>query len=465
MKRTILTKKASLILSAVLVVVASLGFAFTGTAGAHNAEDSYVYVNVTETSLNGRVDYPFGDLREALGFRLDGSEEENAAELAGRIDELHAFADDHLEIRGEGQSYELVFGELEFLFEDDPDQEINYVIIPYTAEVTTETVPRVLDVTFDPFFDLSDDNNALLLVQNDWKAGIYDNGEGQDGFFTFDGDTPRQDIDLGEPNGWKNFTASFSLGLDHIRTGPDHILFICVLLLPSVLVFSLGGWRPADNFGRSLWRILKIATMFTIAHSITFTLAGLGVLPLPSAKITETIIALSIAAAALHNLRPIFPNKEWIIAFGFGLFHGMGFASLVSGLEVDRRTQLVSLLGRNVGIEVGQVGVILAVFGLLYLLRNTVLYRWVLTIGSLVMAVVATVWMIERLFETDFGTNDLVEVFIRVPRSLYVIAVLTALAGAYQIYERRRNRLVDSVDIPTIDLTEEEPDDRALVEV
>ncbi len=458
-------KKSFLVFSAVMVVLASVGFAFTGVASAHNAEDSYVYVNVTETSLNGRVDYPFGDLREALGFRLDGSEEENVAELVGRVEDLRFYADEHLDIRGEGQNYELTFGDVEFLFEDNPNEEINYVIIPYTAEITTGTVPRVLDVTFDPFFELSDDNNALLLVQNDWKAGIYDNGEGQDGFFTFNSDAPRQTIDLGEPSGWKNFTASFSLGLDHIRTGPDHILFICVLLLPSVLVFSLGGWKPADSFGRSLWRILKIATMFTVAHSITFTLAGLDILPLPSAKVTETIIALSIAAAALHNLRPIFPNKEWIIAFGFGLFHGMGFASLVSGLEVDRRTQLVSLLGRNVGIEVGQVGVILVMFGLLYLLRNTVLYRWVLTIGSVVLALVASVWMIERLFETDFGTNDLVEVFIRVPRSVYVIAVLTAIAGVYQIYERRRDGLVDSVDIPTIDLTEEAPDERSLVEV
>lgn len=91
----------------------------------------------------------------------------------------------------------------------------------------------------------------------------------------------------------------------------------------------------------------------------------------------------------MHNLGPIFPNREWVIAFSFGLFHGLGFASLVSAIEVDRNTQLISPLGRNVGIEIGQATVILVCFGLLYLLRNTVVYRWVMMIGSSVLALVA----------------------------------------------------------------------------
>ncbi|NNE94734.1 MAG: hypothetical protein HKN24_01765, partial [Acidimicrobiales bacterium] len=292
--------------------------------------------------------------------------------------------------------------------------------------------------------------------------------EGQDGFVVFDRNNQSQVIDLGDSSWWKNFRSSISLGMDHIKTGPDHILFVLVLLLPSVLMFSGGAWKPSDDFVGSLWRVLKIVTMFTVAHSITFTLAGLEILPLPSAKITESIIALSIAAAALHNLRPIFPNKEWLIAFTFGLFHGMGFASLVSGIEVDRSTQLVSLLGRNVGIEIGQAVVILVCFGLLFLLRNTVLYRWILMVGSTVLTVVALLWMYERLFEQEVALgsltlNSLVEKFTRFPRSVYVIAVLTVVAAGFQLYERRNNRLVDMVDLPTIDTPP--ADERELVEV
>ncbi len=446
------------ILSAVAVVTASLGFLFGGTAAAHDAEDSYVYLDIAESAISGRVDYPFGDLREVLGFELRGSEDEIIAELEGRADELRAYADEHLAIGAGGVDFPLTFGALDYLFEDNPEREINYVIIEYSASVPGD-VPRVLEVTFDPFFDEVEDRNALVLIQNDWAGGVFDNGEAQieDAVYTFDAGSRSQTLDLGDASRWKNFTASLWLGLDHIRTGPDHILFILVLLLPSVLVFS-GDWKPSDNFGRSLWRIIKIATMFTIAHSITFSLAGLGILPLPSAKITETVIALSIAAAALHNLRPLFPNREWTIAFGFGLFHGMGFASLVSGLEVSRGTQLISLLGRNVGIEIGQILVILSTFGLLYLLRNTLAYRWVLTAGSAVLSLVALLWMFERIFETDFGTNGFVERFVRFPRALYAVAVLTALAAVYQLYERRNDRLVDTVDIPTVEGGRLEPE-------
>ncbi len=449
--------------AAVAIVFASIAVLFVGPASAHNSEDSYVYLDVGQTSLSGRIDYPFGDLRKALGFDLDIDASPAAweDELLGRYDDLTAYADEHLDI----QDYTLNFGELEFLFEEDQAQEINYVILPYTATVGGE-VPQQLDITFNPFVEEVPDRNVLVIVQNNWQAGLYDNGEGKQSEFVtiYNQENQSQTVDLGTSSWWKNFSTSVQLGLDHIRTGPDHILFVFVLLLPSVLVFSdRAQWEPSDGFGSSLWRILKIATMFTIAHSITFTLAGLGILPLPSAKITESVIALSIAAAALHNLRPIFPNREWLIAFSFGLFHGMGFASLVSGLEVSKSTQLISLFGRNVGIEIGQGFVILVCFGLLYLLRNTVAYRWVMMIGSGVLTLVALLWMYERILERDVGVNGIVEKFTRFPRSVVAIAALTVVAAGFQMYERKNSRLVDTVDLPTLENSDD--DDRELVGV
>ncbi|MGI9610475.1 MAG: HupE/UreJ family protein [Acidimicrobiia bacterium] len=461
-------KNISRVSAAVALVFTSVAVLFAGTAAAHNAEESYVYLDVSETTLSGRVDLPFVGLREALGFELDPDADTETweAELNARYDDLVGYANQHYAV----EDYPLTFGEIEFLFEDLPGQEINFVILPYEAEVTSVSVPRQLTVTFNPFFVEIDNKNALVIVQNDWKAGVFDNGEGQnqDFVFTYDANSQTQTIDLGEASWWKNFTSSIELGVDHIRTGPDHILFVLVLLLPSVLIFSNGTWKPSNNFGASLWRVLKIVTMFTVAHSITFTLAGLDLIPLPSGKVTESIIALSIAAAALHNLRPIFPNREWVIAFVFGLFHGLGFASLVSGLEVDRSTQLISLLGRNVGIEIGQAVVILVCFPLLYLLRNTVLYRWVMLIGSGALSVIALLWMYERIFEAEVAVgslnlNNMVEKFTRYPRSVVVIAILTAAAAAFQFYERRNNRLVDEVDLPTLDSST--TDDRELVEV
>jgi len=185
-------------------------------------------------------------------------------------------------------------------------------------------------------------------------------------------------------------------------------------------------------------------TMFTLAHSVTFTLAGLGLVPSPGAKVTETIIALSIAAAALHNLKPIFPNREWSLSFAFGLFHGMGFASLVSDLDISRSSQLVSLLGRNVGIEIGQVVVILLLFPALFLLRRTPVYQPFLVVASIALAVLAMLWSTERVFEVDLGTDGIVDQFASVPAGYIAAAVLTAAAGGAFLYYRSQNQLIDT---------------------
>ena len=238
--------------------------------------------------------------------------------------------------------------------------------------------PTVIQVTLDPFFDEIENRDALLLTGNDWTRGIVDSEADQ--LVRLTPGKRTDTVELGDSSQWKNLSASIGLGLDHIRTGPDHMLFIVALLLPSVLIWR-SEWRPAQSFGRTLWRLTKIMTMFTLAHSVTFTLTGLGLVPAPGSKVTETIIALSIAATALHSLRPIIPNREWIIALVFGLFHGFGFASLVQELEVSTQTELVSLGGRNIGIEIGQLIVVLLTFPALFLLRVTRLlpasiHRW-----------------------------------------------------------------------------------------
>ena len=428
---------------ALVALLALATFGIASAAAAHSGNQSYVYLDVTEQSLSGRHELPFVDLRTTLGLTLEGSDDEVLAELLANADLIAAYADDHFDIGVDGQEgWTVNYGEIELFFSDAPEIDDNYIILPFDVDVTGDTVPREFDVRFDLFFDEVDGRDALLLIGNDWQAGVIENGA--EDLATFDPDSRVQNIDLGDPSALKNFTSSMKLGVNHIKTGPDHILFVLVLLLPSVLVFR-NGWKPADKFTSSLWRVLKIVTMFTIAHSITFTLAGLGLLPLPSPRIVESIIALSIAAAALHNIRPIAANKEWLISFAFGLFHGMGFASLVSGLDVSRGTQLVSLLGRNVGIEIGQAIVVLLLFPMLFLLRRSRIFQPLFVAVSLLLTVVALIWMVERLFETDLGINQFVDPVFEWPRVFFYIAGITALAGVYFLNERKSERLLPTV--------------------
>lgn len=429
----------------VFVILSVLGGATP--AGAHAGDQSYLYLDITKTSVGGRVEAPLRDINTALGLNIGGSDEEVVDGLNANLEQIHAYLQDHLRIEGGSPEtldapWPITFTGADLFFSDLPEADDNYILFPFSTDVGTGEVPRVLQIQFDPFFDEIDGRDALLLIGNDWQGGVIENGH--DVLTTFEDNNRVQQIDLGNTSAFKNFLESGKLGINHIRTGPDHILFVIVLLLPSVLVFTT-RWEPAATFGSSLWRVLKIVTMFTVAHTITFTLAGLDILPLPSPRIIESIIAISIAAAAVHNIRPIAPNKEWLIAFAFGLFHGMGFASLVSGLDVDRGTQLVSLLGRNVGIEFGQSLVVLLLFPGLFLLRRTRYFRGFFLIVSGFLTVVSLGWMIERAFEVDLGVSTFVDPLVDWPRVLLYVAIFTAVVAGLHQFEKTNGRLLPVV--------------------
>lgn len=178
-------------------------------------------------------------------------------------------------------------------------------------------------------------------------------------------------------------TASFLwLGIEHILTGWDHLLFLVVLLLRG------GGWLS----------LAKIITAFTVAHSVTLALAVLDVVTLPD-RLVEAVIALSIAAVAAENLffSPVVARR-WIISFAFGLVHGFGFSAALRELALPAQGVLYSLLGFNAGVEVGQALVVALALPALALLRRT---RWeprMVWSSSLAILLVGIVLFVERAF-------------------------------------------------------------------
>lgn len=425
-------------IAAALAVVAVLP---TSTR-AHTGQQSYLYLEVTPDRLGGRVEMPYGDLRKRFGLTLSDHDDASAREeLRSHETDIGTFVRRHTSIGANGEPWVLDITDIDVLVVEG-----GYGVVRFQARVTgapSAGVPRTLDIGFDPFFDEIPNRDALLLIGNDWQGGVIDNGERV--FVAFDSSTRTRRIELGQPSQWRNFMASIWMGVDHIRTGPDHILFVLALLLPSVLVFA-GSWRPVSTFSRSLWRILGIVTMFTAAHSITFLLAGLQWLPLPSSWLVESVIAASIAATALHNLKPIAVNREAAIAFVFGLFHGMGFASLVGGLDVSQTTRLVSLLGRNVGIEIGQAVVVLLAFPGLFVLRRTIWYRPAFVIASLVLAAISCAWIVERIFALDLNVARVVEPFIKLPRAFVLVLIGVVIATVVHRFEHRAGRLLPTAD-------------------
>jgi hypothetical protein len=174
-----------------------------------------------------------------------------------------------------------------------------------------------------------------------------------------------------------------------------------------------GVWQPVQRFTPALIHVVKIVTAFTVAHTVTLSLASLGLVQLPGALV-ETVIALSIAVAAAELLFPLFRGRVWLVVFGFGLFHGFGFAGALSEMGILGEYLGLSLFGFNLGVEIGQVVIVFLLFPLLYLFRRWSLYlKAVLPAAAVSMILVASVWVIERSFGVDIPMSELVRPYIR----------------------------------------------------
>jgi HupE / UreJ protein len=203
------------------------------------------------------------------------------------------------------------------------------------------------------------------------------------------------------------FTSVFRLGMRHIAEGTDHLLFLLALLLPAPMIAVGSRWAGFAGVRHSLLRILRIATAFTIGHSITLALAALGLVRVPSRPI-EVLIAVSILLSALHALRPIFPGREAAIAAFFGLIHGLAFASTLGELGLGRWERVAGIFAFNLGIETMQLTVVAATLPSLLLLSRGREYS-VLRIGGALFAGCASVgWIAQRLLNVHSSVDLIV---------------------------------------------------------
>lgn len=434
------TRRLVLVFALLTLVLTVLG---TGTASAHRIDESYIYVDIFDDTIEGRLQFNAREINAVLGLDIPEDAEVDAgpAVLAAQ-DEIFSYADQHFGIGGDGQPWTVQYVEIEAF----PTESGNFAILHFEIDETFAAVPDDLDVRYDAFFDEVPGHIALFHIDNYWEGGSYLNeAEAMNALVPFSASNTEQSFDIDDPSFWKGFRGVITLGIDHIKIGSDHILFILALLLPSVLVFTSGAWKPSPSFGASLWRVTKLATMFTIAHSITLSLAGFGILELPS-RFVEVVIAASIGLAALHNFWPRWANREWTLAFAFGLFHGLGFAGLLTDLGLDRSNKVWSLLAFNLGVEIGQIAIILLVFPGLYLLRRTRLYDIGFRVASAALAFVAFGWMIERIFDTDLGVSRRVDPILQTPRAYWLILVFTVFAVIWRQFEASRGRLIDPAE-------------------
>ena len=188
-------------------------------------------------------------------------------------------------------------------------------------------------------------------------------------------------------------------GVHHILTGYDHLLFLLCLLLPSVLTRQPGPpsrWQAVAGWRQAILPVAKTVTLFTLAHSVTLALAALGWVKLSPAFV-EPAIAATIMLAAFDNLRPWLLRWRGWVTFGFGMIHGFGFAGVLGELQLPAAQFGWALFQFNLGLEIGQLLLVLAVVPLLFALRRRSAYvPLVLRAGSSLALLMAGVWLVER---------------------------------------------------------------------
>jgi hydrogenase/urease accessory protein HupE len=333
-------------------------------AAAHPAPFSYLDVRLGPAGIDGTLVVHAIDIAHDLGI-TEPDRLLDPALLAPREEAIAALLSPRLHLRGDGRL---------------PVEWTSMVAVPADATVKLSfrvpgAHPGALSVDTDLF---PYDPNHQTFVN------VYESGALRQQWIFNHGSAPRTHY-AGTTAGTLAVMKTFvPAGIHHILIGPDHLLFLFGLLLLG------GGWRA----------LVRIVTAFTIGHSITLSLAALGIVTPPS-SIVEPAIALSIVFVGVDNLirgqgRDL---RAWA-ALAFGLVHGFGFASVLREFGLPPEALRWSLFSFNVGVELGQLAVVAVVATLLALIRrrSPKMGRHVVVAGSAVVIAAGTYWFVERVF-------------------------------------------------------------------
>jgi len=352
-------------------------------AGAHKPSDSYLALRIEDSIVHVQWDIALRDLEYAIGIDADDDGAVTWEELQARHDAISAYALARLKISADGQPCSSSGVEHQV----DRHSDGAYAVLRFAAACPEKA--GTLEAGYALFFDLDPQHRGLARLEQ----------RGETRSLIFSPEQPRQRLAVTERSPVRQFLDFAREGVWHIWIGFDHVLFLLALLLPAVLTRQARRWVPLPGFKQAFWKTFVIVTAFTLAHSLTLSLAALEMVTLPS-RWVESAIAASVIAAALNNVYPVLERRLWMIAFFFGLIHGFGFASVLKDLGLPRDSLLLALVSFNLGVEAGQLAIVTALIPIAFALRQSWFYqRMTLSAGSLLIAVVACIWLAERAFE------------------------------------------------------------------
>ncbi|WP_379154032.1 HupE/UreJ family protein [Paenibacillus sp. sgz5001063] len=363
---------------------------------AHALSASYTMVTFNKDKTDFSFSLDVISIIESMDVDTNGDGILQADELEDNKHRLDEWIDDSvvLEMNGSGQTGEL----LEIKLEQKSDKEVVTWHYTYPAFEPGQTI-SIMDGLYSqtsssPYVNLitahygSQVSETVLQGKNrTWTMLLTEEQQQQQLTSSPNTSSPNsqspssqndRNTVMTSTSDWVSF---FQLGMNHILTGYDHLLFLFALLLRK----------------QKLKQYISIITAFTLAHSITLTLAVLEWISLPS-QLVESVIALSICYVALENIFRKEIRFRWVVTFLFGLIHGIGFSDILRGMNLPKSHLAVDLISFNVGIECIQLCIVLLLLPILIYLQKKSFFKPTFIYGSWVITTLGAVWLVQRLF-------------------------------------------------------------------
>jgi HupE / UreJ protein len=358
-------------LLAFLLAVLFLG----GEAHAHQTSLSYINVISENGAVTANMKLSFLDLEAAAGIDQDFDGKVRWGEARASLDRVSAYVQSKTAMTAGGTcrlarasaAPEALNGE-------------GYLVLRFSVTCPDMTVP--VEVASSIFLEIDPTSRVLVSSRMGDEASSYVLGVDQRRAPTAG---PEQKA------GVANFPllSYFHEGVAHLFGGPDHMLFLLVLVIPAIC--------QSGGLGSVGAGVLLPITGFTLGHALTLTSAASGLVRPPS-QIVEILIAATILLTAIDNVKPFVPGPRSVVAFVFGLVHGFGFASALGALDVAGWQMAVALLGFNLGIEAGQAMLALAIAPLSFAARRPAMRFGLMPLGMSVLAgAMAIYWIVERM--------------------------------------------------------------------
>lgn len=354
---------------------------------AHRSSDAYIYLHIAEHGAEVRIDLGLRDLQDKVGLDADRDGSITWGELRRARAAIERYVIPRLQLRRDGVPCTWVPHELATA----DHLGITHAALALRTDCATSSQGEapLWTLEYSLLFELDRQHRGLLSlrVDDDIDTAVFS--------------PDRREHRFGSgiaPDRGRTFSQYFIEGLWHVWIGLDHLLFLSAVFLPAVLRRTPAGWQVAANPGDALWPTVTLVTSFTIAHALTLAMAAYGVLSIPSRWI-ESAVAASVIFAGLNNLYPmVYRRLAWIAAV-FGLIHGAAIAGVLIELQLSDSSRVIALLGFNLGVEAAQISLIAVLLPLAYAARHRTTYRrWVHTPGSMLIAIIGLVWLVQRAF-------------------------------------------------------------------